>query len=63
MHDDVNRLVIRLAAVHLCNTEIDRDYSAADITEIVITGLNPEASKLVVEWWTPAHGLRRIERE
>lgn len=34
-----------------------------DITEIVITHLNDEANKLVVEWWTPAGGLRQIERE
>lgn len=34
----------------------------ADITEVVVTGLNPEASKLVVEWWTPDGGLRRVER-
>jgi hypothetical protein len=27
------------------------------------THLNPEATLLVVEWWTPARGLRRIERE
>jgi hypothetical protein len=35
----------------------------ADITEVVITGLDPAATKLVIEWWTPAHGLRRVERE
>ena len=35
----------------------------ADITEVVVTGLDPGATKLVVEWWTPARGLRRIERE
>ncbi len=41
----------------------DGDAYVADITEVVITALNPEATRLVVEWWTPAHGLRRIERE
>lgn len=35
----------------------------ADIAEVVHTHLNNEATMLVVEWWTPAHGLRRIERE
>lgn len=35
----------------------------ADIDEVVVTGLNPEATKLVVEWWTPAGGRRRIERD
>ncbi|HEY0933006.1 MAG TPA: pyridoxamine 5'-phosphate oxidase family protein [Trebonia sp.] len=35
----------------------------ADITEVVHTHLNPEATLLVVEWWTSGHGLRRAERE
>lgn len=35
----------------------------ADISEVVVTGLDPEGTKLVVEWWTPEGGLRRIERE
>jgi hypothetical protein len=39
----------------------DRFY--ADITEVVHTHLDEKATMLVVEWWTPGHGLRRIERE
>ncbi len=35
----------------------------ADIAEVVHTHLNEQATKLVIEWWTPTHGLRRIERE
>ena len=35
----------------------------ADIAEVVHTHLNEAASLLIVEWWTPAHGLRRVERE
>jgi hypothetical protein len=35
----------------------------ADITEVVVTGLDAGATKLVVEWWTPSRGLRRIERD
>ena len=35
----------------------------ADITEVVITSLNPEATRLVVESWTPARGLRKLERD
>jgi Pyridoxamine 5'-phosphate oxidase len=35
----------------------------ADITEVVHTHLNEQATMLVVEWWTPTRGLRRIERE
>jgi hypothetical protein len=41
----------------------DGDSFRADIAEVVHTRLNEEATMLVVEWWTPAHGLQRIERE
>jgi hypothetical protein len=41
----------------------DRDRFYADIAEVVHTHLNEKATMLVVEWWTPAHGLRRIERK
>jgi Pyridoxamine 5'-phosphate oxidase len=39
------------------------DRFHADITEVVHTHLNETATLLVVEWWTPTHGLRGIERE
>jgi hypothetical protein len=39
------------------------DRFRADVVEVVHTHLNPEATLLVVEWWTPAQGLRKIERE
>jgi hypothetical protein len=35
----------------------------ADIAEVVHTHLNEAATMLVIEWWTPAGGLHRIERE
>lgn len=38
------------------------DAFRADITEVVLTHLNEDASLLVVEWWTPAGGLKRAER-
>ena len=41
----------------------DGEAFVADITEVVITGLNAEATKLVVESWTPEQGLRRVERD
>src|SRR5258708_17880660 len=41
----------------------DGDRFYADIAEVVHTHLNEKATLLVVEWWTPARGLRRIERE
>lgn len=35
----------------------------ADIGEAVITHLDPDATKLVIELWTPERGLRTFERE
>jgi hypothetical protein len=35
----------------------------ADIAEVVITSLNAEATRLVVESWTPERGLRKVERD
>jgi Pyridoxamine 5'-phosphate oxidase len=39
------------------------DMFLADISEVVITRLNPEATFLVIESWTPQRGLRVTERE
>ena len=36
---------------------------ATDIREVVITRVNVEAGKLVVESWTAARGLRTVERD
>lgn len=41
----------------------DGESFVADIAEVVITGLNAEATRLVVESWTPSRGLRRVERD
>ena len=41
----------------------DGEMFVADITEVVITALNAEATRLVVESWTPEQGLRRVERD
>ncbi|MBX6354695.1 MAG: pyridoxamine 5'-phosphate oxidase family protein [Micromonosporaceae bacterium] len=38
------------------------DRFHADITEVVHTHLDAEARRLVIEWWTPGRGLRRVER-
>ncbi len=38
-----------------------RDVS--DAVPVAYIHLNPEATMLVVEWWTPQHGLRKTERE
>ena len=41
----------------------DGERFYADIAEVVYTHLNEQATMLVIEWWTPTHGLRRIDRE
>ena len=38
------------------------DAFRADIDEVVHTHLDEAATLLVVEWWTPAQGLRTVER-
>lgn len=38
------------------------DLFRADVAEVVHTHLDDAATRLVVEWWTPARGLRRVER-
>lgn len=40
----------------------DGEMFVADITEVVVTGLNPEGTLLVVESWTPDRGRRTVER-
>jgi hypothetical protein len=42
---------------------LEGDRFHADIAEVVHTHLNEQATMLVVEWWTPGHGLRRIDRD
>lgn len=39
------------------------DRFRADILTVVHTHLDEKATLLVVEWWTPTDGLRRIERD
>jgi hypothetical protein len=39
------------------------DGFRVDVAEVVHTHLNAEATLLVVEWWTPEGGLRKVERE
>lgn len=43
--------------------EPEGEMFVADITEVVITGLDAEATKLVIESWTPERGLRKVERD
>jgi hypothetical protein len=53
----------RAIAAGLISDGPDGERFHADIAEVVHTHLNDKATMLVVEWWTPMHGLRRIERE
>lgn len=53
----------RAMAAGSITTGTGGDRFHADITEVVHTHLNAQATLLVVEWWTPTHGLRRLERE
>ena len=39
------------------------DLFVADISEVVITRLNPAATLLVIESWIPQRGLRTVERD
>jgi hypothetical protein len=39
------------------------DRFLADIVEVVHMHLNDAATMLVIEWWTPTHGLRSVQRE
>jgi hypothetical protein len=41
----------------------DGEMFVADISEVVITRLNAEGTKLVVESWTPERGLHTVERD
>ena len=41
----------------------DGEMFVADITEVVVTALKADGTKLVVESWTPERGRRRIERD
>lgn len=41
----------------------DGEMFVSEITEVVITALNAEATKLVVESWTPERGLLRVVRD
>ncbi|MEU4247079.1 pyridoxamine 5'-phosphate oxidase family protein [Amycolatopsis sp. NPDC026612] len=41
----------------------DGERFEADVAEVVHTHLNEAATLLVVEWWTPEGGLRKVERE
>ena len=51
-------------AIAAATTEApEADQFHADIAEVVHTHLDAEATMLVIEWWTPTHGLRRIERK
>ena len=57
------RRLLRSVATGESTEQPDGEMFVADITEVVITGLNSAATRLVVESWTPELGLRRVERD
>lgn len=42
--------------------ELPGDLFRADITEVVLTGLDESGTKLRIEMWRPSEPLRVIER-
>ena len=38
------------------------EFFRGDVSEVVVTSLSADGSKLVIEWWTPEGGLQRVER-
>ena len=38
------------------------EFFAVELDEVVCTTIGSPADHLVIEWWTPAGGVRRIER-
>ena len=57
------RAVPALVAAATDDDSPDGVAFTVDVEEVVITRLNEEANKLVVESWTPRHGLRVFERD
>jgi hypothetical protein len=53
----------KIAGRAVCAPGPDGDRFHADITEVVHTHLDEKATMLVIEWWTPEHGLRSVERK
>jgi hypothetical protein len=53
----------RALASRSVTEEAPGDRFHADIAEVVHTHLDEAATMLVIDWWTPTHGLQRIERD
>lgn len=54
---------IPVSTTHEKGEQPGGEMFVADITEVVVTRLNGDGTKLVVESWTPDRGLRRVERD
>ncbi len=52
----------RAVAVGPTTEGSEGDRFHADIAEVVHTRLDEKLTMLVVDWWTPTHGMRRAER-
>jgi hypothetical protein len=53
----------RAVAAGAVDGPADGELFRADVTEVVVVGLNETATLLRIESWTPERGLRRVERE
>ncbi|HEX3618182.1 MAG TPA: pyridoxamine 5'-phosphate oxidase family protein [Solirubrobacteraceae bacterium] len=53
----------RALALTTASTDAAADSFRAEITAVVHTHLNEQATLLVVDWWTPGGGMQRVERE
>jgi hypothetical protein len=53
----------RALALTTASTDAAADSFRAEITAVVHTHLNKQATLLVVDWWTPGGGMQRVERE
>ena len=48
--------------VEMWMEEMEGDAFAVDVAEVVFTGIGPGGDHLVIERWTPAVGVERVER-
>lgn len=55
-------LIVGEADPGVSDPEPHGEWFVADIDRVVVTGLDDEATMMVVEWWTPDEGLRSVER-
>ncbi|MDN5918542.1 MAG: pyridoxamine 5'-phosphate oxidase family protein [Pseudonocardia sp.] len=63
MGDGDVKLAGRAVATGPLDGPVTGDAFRADLREVVWTGLNDARDRLVIRWWRPGQGMRRVERE